>query len=101
MGGLAFQAFLPGGVDLSAGYDTDLLGRFNGGISRLGVGKSFQGGIFTLTPRVGINRLSAALANYEFGVPADKAQEGRPSFLPGAVTHMDYGLCLLYTSRCV
>lgn len=99
MGGLAFQAFLPGGVDLSAGYDTDLLGRFNGGISRLGVGKSFQGGIFTLTPRVGINRLSAALANYEFGVPADKAQEGRPSFLPGAVTHMDYGLGLFIELR--
>jgi outer membrane protein len=99
MGGLAFQAFLPGGVDLSAGYDYDLLGRFNGGTSRVGLGKSFQRGLFTLSPRVGVNRLSADLANYEFGVPDEKAQNGRPAYHPGSVTHMDYGLGLFIELR--
>ena len=94
MGGMALQAFLPGGVDLSAGYEHDLLNQFNGGSADLGLEKSFQRGLFTLTPSVGLNWLTAELSNYEFGVPEDKAEIGRPAYEPGAVVTVNYGLGL-------
>lgn len=94
MAGLALQAFLPGGVDVSVGYEHDLLNRFNGGSADLGVGKSFQRGLFTLTPQVGLNWMTAELAAYEFGVPNDKAQAERPAYQPGAVMTVKYGLGL-------
>ncbi len=99
MGGLAFQAFLPGGVDLSAGYEHDLLNQFNGGSADLSLEKSFQRGLFTLTPAVGLNWLTEELANYEFGVPADKAEDGRPAYEPGSVVTVNYGLGLFIELR--
>ncbi|MBP9127911.1 MAG: MipA/OmpV family protein [Elusimicrobia bacterium] len=94
MGGLALQAFLPGGVDFSAGYEHDMLDRFNGGSADLGLEKAFQRGLFTVTPQVGLNWMTAELADYEFGVPDDKAQAGRPAYHPGAVMTVKYGLGL-------
>lgn len=94
MAGLALQAFFPGGVDVSVGYEHDLLNRFNGGSADLGLGKSFQRGLFTLTPQVGLNWMTAELAAYEFGVPNDKAQAWRPAYQPGAVMTVKYGLGL-------
>lgn len=99
MGGLAFQAFLPEGVDLSAGYEHDLMNRFNGGSADLGLEKSFQLGLFTLTPAVGLEWLTSELANYEFGVSADKAEVGRPAYQPGAVMKVNYGLGLFIELR--
>jgi outer membrane protein len=98
-GGLALQAFLPGGVDVSAGYEQDLLNRYNGGEARLGVEKSFQRGLFTLTPQVGLNSMSAELAHYEFGVPSDKVQDGRPTYQPGYAVSVEYGLGLFIELR--
>lgn len=94
MGGVAVQAFLPGGVDLSAGYEHDLLNRFNGGNAALGCKKSFQRGLVTLTPQLGLNWMTAELAAYEFGVPNDKALTDRPAYTPGAVMSLNYGLGL-------
>lgn len=99
MGGVGLQAFLPGGVDVSAGYEHDMLGRFNGGTAELGVEKAFQRGLFTLTPAVGLNWLTAELANYEFGVPTEKAEEGRPAYAPGAAMTVNYGLGLFIELR--
>jgi outer membrane protein len=92
MGGLAVQAYFPGGVDVSAGYEHDTLGRFNGGSAELGVEKAFQRGLLTLTPQVGLNWMSAELAEYEFGVPNNKAQEKRPAYRPGSAMVVKYGL---------
>ena len=97
--GLALQAFLPGGIDVSAGYEQDLLDRYNGGEARLGVEKSFQRGLFTLTPQVGLNWMSAELAHYEFGVPVDKVQDGRPAYQPGDAVNVEYGLGLFIELR--
>lgn len=99
MGGMALQAFLPGGVDLSAGYEHDVLNRIDGGSADLSLEKSFQRGLFTLTPAVGLNWLTEELANYEFGVPADKAEDGRPAYEPGSVVTVNYGLGLFIELR--
>lgn len=98
-GGLALQAFLPGGVDVSAVYEQDLLDRYNGGGAQLGVEKSFQSGLYTLTPQVGLNWMSAELANYEFGVPSDKVQDGRPVYQTGDAVSVEYGLGLFIELR--
>jgi outer membrane protein len=84
---------------VSAGYEQDLLNRYNGGEARLGVEKSFQRGLFTLTPQVGLNWMSAELAHYEFGVPSDKVQDGRPTYQPGYAVSVEYGLGLFIELR--
>ncbi|MBK8574466.1 MAG: MipA/OmpV family protein [Elusimicrobia bacterium] len=60
----------------------------------MGLEKAFQRGLFTVTPAVGLNWLSEELASYEFGVPAEKAEAGRPAYHPGAAMTVNVGLGL-------
>ena len=94
MGGLAFRAKLPVGILMSCGYENDLLGKVNGGLGRFGLDKGFQRGIFTVSPSVSLNWITAELADYDYGVPADKARAGRPSYQPGDAISLNTGLSL-------
>jgi len=94
MGGLAFQANLPAGIRMSAGFDQDLLGRVRGGTRKVGMNKSFQGGLFTLSPQVGWTWSTAELTNYEFGVSPEKALPDRPAYSPGTSLSFVCGLGL-------
>ncbi len=94
LGGLALQAKLPAGVRVSAGYEHDLLNRVNGGGGHLRVGKAFQQKLLTLSPYLALNGLTAGLADYDYGVPADRAREGRPAYRPGAVMTEEAGMSL-------
>lgn len=96
MGGLVWQARLAAGLHVSAGYEYDLLGRFNGGIGRLKAGKAFQRGLLTVSPQLGLNWLSAETADYDFGVPADRAREGRPAYEPGEAVDVEAGVSLFW-----
>ncbi len=80
MAGLSLQAELPRGVDLSVGYTHDILDEIGGGTVRLELKKSFQLGIFRLSPTIAVNWLSSELSNHDFGVPTNKATLGRPAY---------------------
>jgi len=91
MGGLALQAELPAGFDLSVGYEHDLLDRTGGGNGRLGIQKTLQRGLLTMAPQLALNWLTADLAEYEYGVPADRSRNGRPAYRPGAAVNIEIG----------
>ncbi len=91
VGGLALQARLPAGFDLSAGYEHDLLNRTGGGNGRMGIERAFQRGNLTASPQLALNWLTADLADYEYGVPADRARSGRPAYHPGDAVNIEMG----------
>lgn len=80
MAGLALQAELPGGVDLSASYEHDVLDRIGGGAAKLEIGKSFQYKVFRLSPEFSVNWLSSKLSNHDFGVPVSNVLPERPAY---------------------
>lgn len=94
MGGLALQARMPAGFRLALGYENDLLDRTGGGAGRLGVRRAFQRGVLAITPQLALNWLTADLADYDFGVPADRAREGRPAYRPGDAVNLEAGVNL-------
>ncbi|MFO7534417.1 MAG: MipA/OmpV family protein [Kiritimatiellia bacterium] len=94
MGGLAVQGKLPAGFRLSLGYENDVLGRTDGGAGRLGLRRAFQHGVLSISPHLALNWLSADLADYEYGVPADRVREGRPAYRPGAAINSEIGVSL-------
>ncbi len=94
LAGLAIQAELPGVVDLELGYQHDVLDRIGGGTAGLRIGKGLQSGIFRFTPQLGFNYLSKEMANYDFGVPADKATVVRPAYELDSTTSVEAGVGL-------
>jgi outer membrane protein len=92
MAGLALQAELPGGVDLSASYEHDVLGMIGGGEARLEFDKSFQFGVFRFSPQISLNWLSSKLSNHDFGVPEGKATVDRPAYALDDVISVETGL---------
>lgn len=94
--GLALQVELPQGFDLSLGYQHDVLDRIGGGEASVAVDKSFQLGAFRLSPQLGINWLSQDLADYDFGVPQDKATADRPAYRVDSTVTFDAGVGVLY-----
>ncbi len=80
MAGVAIQSELPGGVDLSASYEHDVLDRIGGGAAKLEIGKSFQYSVFRFSPDISLNWLSSTLSNHDFGIPASKALPERPAY---------------------
>jgi outer membrane protein len=80
MGGLALLTELPKGVELMVSYEHDLLDRIGGGSARFQLEKSFQHSVFRFSPEIGLNWTSAKIANYDFGVPEDKATSERPAY---------------------
>ena len=94
MAGLAVQWDLPGGVDLGAGYEHDLLDQIGGGEARLRLSKGFQWKVVRIGPSLGATLLSAALSNHDYGVPADQATPDRPAYQLGETFSVEAGLGL-------
>ena len=94
LGGLALQYKLPEGFKLSAGYEHDILDRTGGGIGRLGVEKSFQQDLLTISPQISINWLTDKLADYEYGVSASQVRTDRPVYHPGDAVNLEVGVTL-------
>jgi outer membrane protein len=92
MAGLAIQANLPGGIDLSASYEHDVLDRIGGGAARLEFGKSLQAGIFRFFPAVGFNWTSSEISNYDFGVSDSQATAERPAYYLDDTYSVEAGL---------
>ncbi|MDY6857535.1 MAG: MipA/OmpV family protein [Thermodesulfobacteriota bacterium] len=78
--GLALQAELSGGVDLSVGFEHDVLNEIGGSEASLDLDKSFQFGVFRLSPELGLNWSSSELSNHDFGVSSSKATPDRPFY---------------------
>lgn len=94
MAGLALQAELPGGVDLSLGGALDALNRIGGYEGSIEMSKSFQLGLLRMSPSLAVNWMDADLASNDFGVPADKATPSRSAYQPGALTSLEGGIRL-------
>lgn len=92
MAGLALRVDLPRGVELSLGYEHDALDRLGGGQGRLAIDRSWQARRVTVSPRLGLNWLTADLAGAEYGVPAAQARAGRPAYAPGDALAPEAGL---------
>jgi MipA family protein len=96
MAGLALQAELPGGFDISAGYDHDVLDTIGGGSAQAGISKSFAVGVARITPEIGVHWLSEDLARHDYGVPADRATAERPAYELDGVFSLQAGLGLFF-----
>ena len=94
--GLALQAELPKGFDIALSYQHDVLDRVGGGEARVAVDKSFQLGTFRFSPELGVNWLTQDLADYDFGVPQDKATADRPAYRVDSTFTVDVGMGVLY-----
>ena len=94
LAGLVIQAELPVGVDLELGYKHDILDRIGGGEASLNISRSLQYGIFRITPKLGLNYLSADLSNHDFGVPANSATAARPAYQPDSTISIEAGIGL-------
>jgi outer membrane protein len=91
LAGVGLRYELPGGVNLLARYQHDVLDRIGGGQGRLRLSKGFQAGIFRLVPQLSVNWLASDLANHDFGVPQSAAIPGRPAYSVGDVTSVEVG----------
>lgn len=91
MAGLALQAELPGGIDISASYEHDVLGRIGGGEARLEFGKSLQLGVFRFSPVVAFNWSGSELSNHDFGVSDSQANASRPAYSLDDITSVEAG----------
>jgi outer membrane protein len=92
MAGIAVNAELPGGIDISTGYAHDILSKIGGGEASLKFNKSFQIGGFRFSPQIGLNWLSSELANYDFGVPSSKAAPDRPAYSLDSAISLESGI---------
>ncbi len=92
MAGLAIRAELPGGIDLSAKYEHDVLDEIGGGTAGLELKKSYQSGIVRFSPKISLNWLSSKLSNHDFGVPTEKAALERPAYDTGSTLSVEGGL---------
>lgn len=92
MAGLALHLELPGGVDLSLGYEHDVLNEIGGGEGQLHLDKSFQWGVVRASPSIGINWTSSDLADHDFGVPAAKANDLRAAYAVDDALSVEGGL---------
>lgn len=94
MAGLAIQAVLPLGVEVSARYEHDVLDRIGGGEARIAIDKSFQSGVFRFAPEVAFNWTSAELSNHDFGVSESQATLERPAYYLDDVYSVEAGVSM-------
>ena len=80
LAGLGLVYEVAAGVELDLRYEHDVLDRIGGGAAALRVSKGFQIGIARLSPRIGVNWLSADLGDHDYGVPQSAARPGRPAY---------------------
>ena len=92
MAGLGVRYEAPGGINLVARYEHDVLDNIGGGAAVARASKSFQFGWLRVTPQLQVNWLDAELANHDFGVTPDKAIPGRPAYNVGSVVSYEAGI---------
>lgn len=92
MAGLAIQAELPGGIDVTAGYEHDVFDKIGGGEARVVFDKSLQFGVFRFSPEIAFNWTSAELSNHDFGVSDVQATAERPAYSLSDVYSVEAGL---------
>jgi len=94
MAGLAIQAVLPLGIEVSARYEHDVLDRIGGGEARIAIDKSFQSGVFRFAPEIAFNWTGAELSNYDFGVTESQATIDRPVYYLDDVYSVEAGVSM-------
>jgi len=94
MMGLALQAELPGGLDLSLGGSADVLDQIGGYEATIGLNKSFQLGICRLSPEIAVNWMDDHMAMNDYGVASNEVRPGRAAYDPGAVFSVEGGIGL-------
>jgi outer membrane protein len=92
MAGLAVQAVLPAGVEMSASYEHDALDRIGGGEARVAFDKSFQYGVFRFAPEIAVNWISSELSNYDYGVSDSQATSERTAYTLGDTYSVEAGV---------
>lgn len=92
MAGLAIQAELPGGFDISASYDHDVLDNIGGGEARFALGKSLQFGVLRFSPTIAFNWSGSKMSNHDYGVPVSKSTVERPAYYLDDVYSVEAGL---------
>ena len=92
MAGLGVRYEAPGGINVVARYEHDVLDNIGGGAALVRASKSYQLGWFRLTPQLQVNWLAAELANHDFGVAPGDAIPGRPAYDVGSVTSYEAGI---------
>ena len=95
MAGLAVQAQLPGGVDLSASYAHDALDAIGGGAARLDLSKGLHWRMLRFSPRASVNWLSSELSNHDYGVPANMATAERPVYTLDDTLSVEAGMGMM------
>jgi outer membrane protein len=94
MAGLAIQAELPLGVEVSASYEHDVLDRIGGGEARIAFDKSLQIGVVRFAPEIAFNWTSSELSNHDFGVAKAQATIDRPAYYLDDVYSVEAGLSM-------
>ncbi len=92
LAGLGIRYEIPGGINLLARYEHDVLDNIGGGQARLRISKGLQAGIFRFAPQISANWLSDDLANHDFGVPESAATPERPAYDVGSTLSVEVGL---------
>ena len=92
LAGLAVVGELPAGVNMSLGYEHDVLDQIGGGVARIAANRSFQLGVAWITPTVSLNWTSSDLANHDFGVPLSGARPDRPAYELDDVLSFEAGI---------
>ena len=94
MAGLTIQAELPGGFEMSASYEHDVLDRIGGGEARIAFDKSLQFGVFRFAPQIAANWTSSQLSNHDFGVSESESRVDRPAYTPGDTYSVEAGVSM-------
>jgi MipA family protein len=91
-GGLAFD-WENDVVDVNVSYFGDITGASGGTSMRVSLYKDLIAGEqWSLGALLGMDRISAKIANYYFGVAAPEAAAGRPFYQPGSGTNAVFGV---------
>ncbi len=94
MAGLATQAVLPGGFELSASYEYDVLDRIGGSEARVALDKSLQFGVFRFAPEIAINWTSSRLSNHDYGVSESESTIERSAYTLDDTYSVEAGLSM-------
>jgi len=92
MAGLGVRFEAPGGINLVARYEHDVLDNIGGGTAVVRASRSFQFGWLRISPQLQVNWLDEELANHDFGVAPEDAISGRPAYDVGSVTSYEAGV---------
>ena len=92
LAGLGIRYEIPGGLNLLARYEHDVLDNIGGGQAKLRLSKGLQAGLFRFVPQISANWLSSDLANHDFGVPEFGATLERPAYDVGSTLSAEVGL---------